>query len=90
MSINEFWNLGKTVIVKFRNIARIFGKSPLKNEVLQSYMKEVSGKTLNLVMDCKTRWNSLISMISRLLTVRKPLCKAMIDINLKIETCELD
>ena len=51
----------KTVIVKFRNIVRIFRKSPLKNEVLQSYIKEDLGKTLNLVMDCKTRWNSLIS-----------------------------
>ena len=50
-SINEFWNLGKTVIVKFRNIVRIFGKSPLKNEILQSYMKEDSGITLNLAMD---------------------------------------
>ena len=29
-------------------------------------------------------------MISRLITVTEPLCKAMIDINLKIETCELD
>ena len=80
----------KTVIVKFRNIVRIFRKSPLKNEVLQSYIKEDLGKTLNLVMDCKTRWNSLINKISRLLTVRKPLCKAMIDINLKMEICELD
>ena len=41
-------------------------------------------------MDCKTRWNSLISMISRLLTVRKSLCKAIIDINFKMEICELD
>ena len=80
----------KTVIVKFRNIVHIFRKSPLKNEVLQSYIKEDLGKTLNLVMDCKTRWNSLINMISRLLTVRKLLCKAMIDINLKMEFCELD
>ena len=79
----------KTVIVKFRNIVRIFRKSPLKNEVLQSYIKEDLGKTLNLVMDCKTSWNSLINMISRLLTVRKPLCKAMIDINLKMEVCNL-
>ncbi|KAI6653079.1 hypothetical protein LOD99_3915 [Oopsacas minuta] len=80
----------ETVIVKFRNIVRIFRKSSLKNEVLQSYIKEDLGKTSNLVMDCKTRWNSLVSMINRLLTVRKPLCKAMIDINLNMDVCELD
>ena len=50
----------------------------------------IFSENLNLILGCKTRWNSLISMIDRFLTVRKPLCKAMIDINMSIEICERD
>ena len=77
-------------ITKVRNIVRMFRKSPLKSETLKKYINEHLGINLNLILDCKTRWNSLISMIDRFLTVRKPLCKAMIDINTSTEICERD
>ena len=78
------------IITKVRNIVRMFRRSPLKSETLKKYINEHLGNNLNLILDCKTRWNSLISMIDRFSTVRKPLCKAMIDINMSIEICERD
>ena len=77
-----------TVVTKVRNVVRIFRKSPLKNEILQSYVEKLLGKKVNLILDCKTRWNSLIKMIDRFLTLRKPLCKAMIDVNSKLDLKE--
>ena len=41
------------------------------------------GTTLHLVMGCKIS-NKLFHLLSQLLTIRKQLCKAMIDISLQI------
>ena len=76
-----------TVVTKVRNVVRIFRKSPLKNEILQSYVEKLLEK-LNLILDCKTLWNSLVKMIDRFFTMRKPLCKAMIDVNSKLDLKE--
>ena len=35
-----------TVVTKVRNVVRIFRKSPLKNEILQSYFEKLLGKNL--------------------------------------------
>ena len=35
----------------------------MKNEVLQKYVLLVKNKELLLVLDCKTRWNSVFEMI---------------------------
>lgn len=51
-----------TVIGKVRKISKIFRKSPTKNEILQKYVKEEKGKELKLILDCKTRWNTLFDM----------------------------
>ena len=75
-----------SVVAKVRNVVRIFRKSPLKNEIIQSYIGKLLGKNLDLIFNCKTRWNnSLIKMIDIFLTLRKPLCKAMIDVNSKLD-----
>ena len=70
------------VISKVRRITKMFRKSPTKNDILQNYVKEIrNGKELKLIIDCKTRWNSLLTMIERFLDLKKPLSKALIGIS---------
>lgn len=68
------------VIELVRKIVRIFRRSPVKNDsILQKYVKEDHGKELTLLLDCPTRWNSLLSMLSRFSLLRTSIQKAMID-----------
>ena len=46
------------LIQKVRKIAQIFKRSPLKNELLQNYVKLEFCKEYFLIADSKTRWNS--------------------------------
>ena len=49
------------VITKVRKTFKMFKKSPTKNEnYLQKYVKVEFGK---VIMDCKTRWSSLLLML---------------------------
>ena len=49
------------VITKVRKTFKMFKKSPTKNEsYLQKYVKVEFG---NVIMDCKTRWSSLLLML---------------------------
>ena len=57
------------LLEKIRKIFRKLKKSPLKNEYLQKYVIEKHGKSLEAVLDCKTRWNSTISMVERFLSI---------------------
>ena len=50
-------------INKIRQIARLFRKSPLKNEILQNYVQMEHMKSLMLIIDSRTRWNSLVAML---------------------------
>ena len=68
------------VISKVRRIVRLFKRSPVKNSILQKYVREENGKELSLLLDCKTRWNSLLAMIDRFISLKKPISKALIDI----------
>lgn len=54
---------------KIRKIIRKFRKSPVKNDFLQKKLQEIYGKEKELVLDVKTRWNSLITMVKRYLEV---------------------
>ena len=36
-----------------------------KNDTLQKYVAAEFGKQITLIKDCKTRWNSLLSMLLR-------------------------
>ena len=62
---------------------KFFRRSPLKNENLQKYVKEEIGHELQLILDVKTRWNSLENMLVRFLKLRIPICKALIDQKVK-------
>lgn len=70
----------RPVIDKVRTIVRMFRRSPLKNEILQTYIKQEFGKELSLILDCKTRWNSLVAMLERFYTVQASIKKALVDV----------
>ena len=73
------------IIKKVRKIVRIFRKSPMKNDTLQKYIKakNPTAKTLNLVIDVRTRWNSLLAMLRCFLRVIDAVEKALIDFALR-------
>ena len=71
----------RTVVNKVRKIVKLFRRSPTKNDAtLQPYVKQEFGKELSLTLDCPTRWNSLVAMLSRFKQLRGPVQKALIDL----------
>ncbi len=77
------------VIQKVRNIVKLFKRSPLKNEILQSHVSagrkantDGAFKELHLILDSKTRWSSLSDMLDRILEVKPALQKALIDLQI--------
>jgi len=81
----------KEVVDKVRAIVRIFRRSPTKNDaILQPYVKRELGKELSLVLDCRTRWNSLYDMLARFIQLRNPVQKAMIDLKEPVQVTEAD
>ena len=69
------------VVQKVRKVVKLFKRSPTKNDSqLQPYVKQECGREITLLLDCKTRWNSLVDMLSRFLQLRGPVQKALIDL----------
>ena len=60
----------------------MFRRSPKKNDILQNYVAAEFGKQIALIKDCKTRWNSLLSMLQRVYLLKNCIQKALIDISL--------
>lgn len=60
----------------------MFKKSPLKNCCLQKYLKEEFGKEMHLILDIKTRWNSMVAMIYSFLKAKNAIKKTLIDFEL--------
>lgn len=71
-----------SIITKVRNIVRVFRKSPTKNEILQYYVKLEHRKELKLILDCKTRWNSMLDMLERFILLEDSTKKAIIDLKM--------
>ena len=78
------------IISKVRKIARFFRKSLLKNQILQKYVQEEHGKKLQVMLDSKTRWNSLLAMLERILEIKSSISKALIDCNQELGTFDLE
>ena len=76
------------VIQKVRKVVKLFKRSPLKNEILHSHM--MKGQELNLILDSKTRWNSLVHMLQRLVEVKFAVQKALIDVKANVTLLEDD
>ena len=59
----DTYNLSSS-IKKVRKIAKFFRRS-VKNDLLQAKVKKEIGKELHFILDTKTRWNSMLKMITR-------------------------
>ena len=68
------------IVTKVRRIVKIFKRSPLKTETLQKYVKETYPNGLNVVLDCKTRWSSLVTMLERTIKIKLSIQKALLDL----------
>jgi hypothetical protein len=72
------------LIRKVRKIVQLFRRSPVKNDKLQKYVidsYQVNGP-LHLIIDVKTRWNSLLAMLRRFLRIRTEVEKTLIDLSM--------
>ena len=58
----------------------MYRKSPLKSENLQTHISNENRKELKLILDCKTRWSSLLKMLERFLQLRTCVQKSLIDL----------
>lgn len=77
------------LINKVRKVVKIFKKSPKKNDAyLQKYVQQELGKGLSLILDCKTRWNSLLNMLERFYSLKMCISKVLIDIASEIQFTE--
>ncbi len=81
----------KNSVNKVRQIVKKFKNSPVKNDVLQSYITDEFKSESQLKLDCKTRWSSLLDMCDRFCVLEKPIRKALVDVGdgLNIEEEEL-
>lgn len=78
----DFVDTVSDTISKVRAIVKLFRKSPLKNDCLQKNCEKELGKTLSLLLDTKTRWNSLLKMLTRFLEARAPLDNTLKELDL--------
>lgn len=70
----------KIELENVRKLVRFFKYSSVKNAILQQHVKNEFKSELNLLLDCKTRWNSIIPMVDRILKLRKAILKAATDL----------
>lgn len=69
------------VVNKVRSVVRLFRKSPVSNDKLQFFVKEAHKKELVLILDVKTRWDSLYRMLERFLKLHDCVEQALIALN---------
>ena len=81
----------KTLIGKVRRYVKLFKKSPVKNDDnLQVHVREEKGKELSLILDCRTRWNTMLDMLKRFYEMRNSVKHALIDLNESFDLTETD
>ena len=72
------------VIGKVRIIVKMFRKSPLKDEILQKHIQAQLNTEQKLILDSKTRWNSLLEMIKIFVKAEKCIRMALVEIGTSI------
>ena len=70
------------IITKVRKIVKTFKKSPVKNDFLSKCCKDLALKDTKLVLDVKTRWNSVIQMIKSVLRISPAVNQALSEFSL--------
>lgn len=79
------------VIQKVRKVVKFYRKSPTKNDdQLQVEVKKEFNKEKALILDIKTRWNSLLSMAERFYEVKDCVRKSLIDSKLDIVFSQIE
>ena len=77
------------IIDKVRKVSRIFRKSPVRNdENLQPQVVLAYGKELQLILDNRIRWNSLLLMVRRFLKLQKEAKLAMVSMDMEFPFVE--
>lgn len=66
---NEVTEKFTSTMTRMRKIIMIFKLSPVSNNILQGIIEQKIGKKLQLQLDVRTRWNSLVTSIIRFLRV---------------------
>lgn len=81
----------REILEEVRKVVRFFRKSPTKYDTyLQKYVIEETGKELTLLLDCRTRWNSLLNMLERFYKLKNCVEKALIDVKSEIKFSDLE
>ena len=76
----------QNVVQKVRKIVTLFRRSPVKNDDnLQPYILENFGREKMLLLDCKTRWNSLLTMLDRFYELKKEIKMAMVQLDVPFD-----
>ena len=84
---DEFVGNISSVIAKVRKVVKLFKNSPVKNDTfLQKHVKQDPkiGHELNLILDSKTRWSSLLACLERFLKLQKPVRLALTEMESSI------
>ena len=68
------------VIGKVRTVVKMFRKSPLTDEILHKHIQAQLNTELKLILDSKTRWNSLLEMIKIFVRAEKCIRMALVEI----------
>lgn len=68
------------IISRVRKVVKFFRKSALKTEVLQRYSGTELCPGPVLLLDSRTRWNSLLIMLERFVLLKDAIQKALIDL----------
>ena len=76
----ELQQFVEEVIGKVRTLVKMFRKSPLKDEILQKHIQAQLNRELKLILDSKTRWNSLLEMIKIFVTAEKCIRMTLVEI----------
>ena len=71
----------RDIIQTVRKIVKLFRKSPTKNDVLQNNLRMQFSKEKALILDSKTRWNSLLTMLERFYEIGEFVKKTLYDID---------
>ena len=77
------------VVQKVQKIVKFFRRSPVKNDDhLQPNILENLGREKMLLLDCKTRWNSLLAMLERFYELKKEIKMAMVQLDVPFDLSE--